>query len=140
MLLTDGNNEPGRPSAARPRAGGDPGRDLGVTLHTIAVGRAGGIVRGDRPRHRPARHRRGRGPDLPLLERLAEITGGRPFVATDADAMEDVFQAIDELEKSPVKGEIRTRYDERFAPWAAAAAALLAIDRLLVAGPLRRLP
>ena len=39
------------------------------------------------------------GPNLPLLERLAAITGGRSFVATDADALEEVFQTISALEK-----------------------------------------
>ena len=80
------------------------------------------------------------GPNIALLEQLAEITGGRSFVATDADALRDVFATIDLLEKSPVHGEIRTRYDEHYAPWAAAALGLLALDRLLANGRLRRLP
>jgi Ca-activated chloride channel family protein len=140
VLLTDGNNDPAVPRPLDPEQAATLARDLGVTLHTIAIGRAGGIVRGTDPATDLPVMAEVEGPNLPLLERLAAITGGRSFVATDADAMEDVFQTIGELEKSPVKGEIRTRYDEKFAPWAALAAALLVIDRLLVAGPLRRLP
>jgi Ca-activated chloride channel family protein len=140
VLLTDGNNEPAVPNPLDPEQAAILARDLGVTLHTIAVGRAGGIVRGTDPATDAPVMAEVEGPNIPLLERLAAITGGRSFVATDADAMEGVFRTIDELEKSPVQGEIRTRYDEKFAPWAALAAALLAIDRLLVGGWLRRLP
>jgi len=39
----------------------------------------------------------------------------RSFVATGADALEEVFQTISILEKSPIKSAIRTRYDEHFA-------------------------
>ena len=77
---------------------------------------------------------------MPLLERLAQLTGGRSFVATDADALDNVFRTIDSLEKSPVRGQILTRYDEHYAPWAAAALSLLVLDRLLSMGRLRRLP
>lgn len=140
VLLTDGNNEPAVPRPLDPEKAAVLARDLGVTLHTIAIGRAGGIVRGtDEATDQPVMAEV-EGPNIPLLERLAAITGGRSFIATDADAMEGIFRTIDELEKSPVQGEIRTRYDERFAPWAALAAVLLVIDRLLVSGLLRRVP
>ena len=56
-----------------------------------------------------------RAPISPLLEKLAKLTGGRSFVATDADALEEVFETIDALEKSPVRGQILTRYDEHYA-------------------------
>jgi len=75
-----------------------------------------------------------------LLERLAVVTGGRTFVATDAGALDEVFQTISTLEESPIKSTIRTRYDEHFGYWARLALALLLIDRLLVGGPLSRLP
>ena len=56
------------------------------------------------------------GPNLPLLERLAQLTGGRSFAATDADALAEVFRTIDALEKSPVRGQILTRYNEHYRP------------------------
>jgi len=39
-----------------------------------------------------------------------------------------------------IKSTIRTRYNEHFAAWAGLALAMLLIDRLLVGGPLNRLP
>ena len=54
-----------------------------------------------------------------------QLTGGRSFAATDADALTEVFRTIDALEKSPVRGQILTRYNEHFAPWAGLAVCLL---------------
>jgi Ca-activated chloride channel family protein len=139
VLLTDGNNEPAGPSLD-PEQMAFLARDLGVTLHTIAIGRPGGIVHEtDRDRNLPV-VTEVEGPNIPLLERLAAVTGGRCFVATDADALEEVFQTINTLEKSQVKAQIRTRYNELFVPWAAMALLFLVADRLLVTSLFRRLP
>jgi Ca-activated chloride channel family protein len=77
---------------------------------------------------------------MELLESLARTTGGISRLAADADALEGVFREIDQLEKSEVRGQVLTRYDEHYAPWAGLALALLALDRLLAQGRLRRLP
>jgi Ca-activated chloride channel family protein len=140
VLLTDGNNEPGVPHPLDPQKAAELARDLGVVLHTIAIGRPGGIVRDTEPKTKLPILTEIEGPNIPLLERLAIITGGRSFVATDSDALDDVFRTISALEKSPIKGTIRTRYDEHFSLWAGLALAFLLLDRLLVAGVLRRLP
>jgi Ca-activated chloride channel family protein len=139
ILLTDGNNAPAVPKPLAPERAAELARDLGVTLHTIAIGREGGVVHGVDAAGRPTISER-EGPNVDLLDRLAEITGGRSFRATDADALADVFRTIDALEKSQIRDEVRTRYDEQFAPWAFAAVGLLALDRLLTCGRLRRLP
>ncbi|MDG3005087.1 VWA domain-containing protein [Paludisphaera mucosa] len=139
ILLTDGNDAPAVPNPLNPDRAAALARDLGVTLHTIAVGREGGVVHGLDKAGRPVLAER-EGPNVELLERLAATTGGRSFRANDADALDAVFRTIDSLEKSRIRDEVRTRYDERFAPWAAAAVGLLTLDRLLTCGRLRRLP
>ena len=126
VLITDGRNSPAVPHPADPVEAARIARALGVTVHTIAVGRAGTTEV--------------EGPDLDLLERIARAGGGTPFAAKDADALSRVFASIDSLEKSPVRGVVRTYYREEYAPWAAAALGLLVLDRVLAAGPLRRLP
>jgi len=138
VLLTDGNNEPAVPRPLDPEEAALLARKLGVTLHTIAIGRSGRVARGVDPQlPRPAEVE---GPNLPLLERLAELAGGRSFAATDADALDEVFHTIDALEKSPVRGRPPTRYDEHY-PWAASTClALLLLERFLSHGRLRRLP
>jgi Ca-activated chloride channel homolog len=140
VLLTDGNNEPAVPQPLDPEQAALLARDLGVTLHTIAIGRVGGVVRGVDPKTQLPFVTEVAGPNLPLLQRLAELTGGTFFPATDADALAEVFRRIDELEKSPVRGRKLTRYHEHYARWAGLALALLVLDRLLAQGRLRRLP
>lgn len=140
VLLTDGRNQPAVPNPLDPEAAARLARDLGVKLHTIAVGRAGGRIRQIEPTTGLDRITQVESPDFALLERMAEIGNGQAFVASDAQALEEVFRTIDALEKSPVQATIRTRYDERFAFWVVLAVVLLVLDRLLSAARLRRLP
>jgi Ca-activated chloride channel family protein len=140
VLLTDGRNAPAVPRPTDPREAATIARALGVTVHTIAVGQGGPVVRTVESVTKLPVTTDVEGPDLELLKTLAELGGGRPFVAADAGALDHVFATIDALEKSPVRGEVRTRYREHFAPWAAAAFGLVLLDRWLAAGRLRRLP
>ncbi len=140
VLLTDGHNDPADPRALDPEEAAALARDLGVTLHTIAIGRVGGPPRGLNPQQNRPAGSEVEGPNLPLLEKLATLTGGRSFAATDADALKEVFETIDALEKSPVRGQILTRYDEHYAVWAGLALSLVIVERFLRQGKLRRLP
>ncbi|WP_435005406.1 vWA domain-containing protein [Tundrisphaera lichenicola] len=132
ILLTDGRDEPAVPRPTPPIIAAELARDLGVTLHAIAVGRP--VEDPEKPEPAPE------GPDLALLRSMAEVGGGRLFEAADAESLGRVFEEIDTLERSPVVGTIRTIYRERFAPWASAGLGLLAFDLILSRGRLRRLP
>jgi Ca-activated chloride channel family protein len=132
ILLTDGRDEPAVPQPVAPLTAAEMARDLGVTLHAIAVGRPAA----EDGKADPA----DAGPDRALLRLMAEIGGGRAFEAADAGSLGRVFEEIDALEKSPVAGTIRTVYREEYAPCAAAGLALLVVDLLLSKGRLRRLP
>jgi Ca-activated chloride channel family protein len=144
ILLTDGRNSPARGLGAapmEPEAAAVLARELGITLHTIAVGKAGGLVRTVEPVTQLDRVAgEVEGPDHALLERLARIGRGRAFVAADAATLGAVFRTIDALEKSPIRGVVRTRYREEYAPWVALALGCLVLDRILAAGRFRRLP
>ncbi|MBV8230010.1 MAG: VWA domain-containing protein, partial [Planctomycetaceae bacterium] len=140
ILLTDGRNSPAVPHPLDPEDAAALARDLGVTLHTIAVGREGGVVHAVDPDTRMPLARQMDGPDFMRLERLARVGGGRAFKTSDARALDQAFQTIDTLEKSPVRGTVWTRYREWYAPWVGSALALLALDRIMSAGRLRRLP
>nr|UXE45591.1 hypothetical protein Hi04_10k_c4998_00034 [uncultured bacterium] len=143
VLLSDGHNDPNRALVKNPldpRAGARLTRELGITLHTIAVGGAGGVVhRTDPDTNLPIAGEVG-GPDLELLADLAKLGGGRPFRATDARSLDAVFAAIDAMEKTTLTDTILTRYHERFTPWAVAALACLAFQRLMRGGRFARLP
>jgi Ca-activated chloride channel family protein len=140
VLVSDGRNDPNVARPLDPREAARIARGLGIVVHTIAVGDAGGLVRStDAASNLPVVSEVG-GPDLALLAEIARLGGGRSFRATDARSLDAIFAAIDELEKSPVSGTILTRYRERFAPWAVVALVCLTVQRLMRDGRLSRLP
>jgi Ca-activated chloride channel homolog len=140
VLLTDGHNEPAGPKPLDPVEAAMLTQKLGVTLHTIAIGRVGGPPPGIDPQRERPPSGEPEGPNIPLLEKLAQLTGGRSFVATNADALDEIFRTIDTLEKSPIRGQILTRYDEHFAVYAGLSLTLLLMERFLRQGKLARLP
>ena len=156
ILLTDGHHAPGATRSIDPTVAAEVAKGLGVTLHTVAVGRPPGPkvdsapvappVKPGKPGDSPAEPPKavpspeGDGPDLDLLAKLAERGNGKAFVATDLAALGAIFEAIDALETSPIQGTIRTVYHERFVPWVVAALGLVAVDLTLSLGWLRRLP
>ena len=146
ILLTDGRNAPAVPRPVDPVQAAELARKLDVTLHTIAIGRPpepnaaiGPKLATERPLD-PNPDEKTEGPDVALLGQLAEVGGGKAFIAADADGLEQIFREIDTLEKSPVAGTIRTIYREQYAPWALAALGLLAFDLAWTSGRFRRLP
>jgi Ca-activated chloride channel family protein len=62
--------------------------------------------------------------DERALTEIAEITQGTYNRAEDPTALAQIYQSIDELERSRVEGRTFTRFDE-FAPYVLAAAAIL---------------
>ena len=147
ILLTDGRHAPGATRSLDPEVAAEVARGMGVTLHTVAVGRpakapAQPPAKGELPQVPapvdPAPE--SEGPDLDLLKLLADRGNGRAFVAADLQALDRIFEAIDALETSPIEGTIRTVYRERFAPWVLGALAFVAVDLALSPGRLRRLP
>jgi Ca-activated chloride channel homolog len=140
VLITDGEDRPAVPNPIDPRRAAELARDLGITVHTIAIGRPAGQVREREKQTGLDLVGETSGPNLALLGELAKIGGGRSFSAADSDSLQEVFGVIDGLEKSPVRGTVWTRYHEEYAPWVVAAILILAFDRLVVVGRFRRLP
>ncbi len=123
ILLTDGENNRGEIdpiTAARAAATYD------VKTYTIGVGREG-----------VAPVPIGRGPfgteyatmpvrlDEDLLRRIADITGGRYFRATDARALEEIYDQIDQLEKTPMNVRRYVSFTERYQPFVLLAGLLI---------------
>lgn len=127
VLLTDGRNQPGVPNPLDPVSAAHLAADLGIIVHAIALGPA-----------EPSGENEG--PDTQLLGTITRLAHGRLFLASNTQALSEVFQAIDKLERSPLKGTIRTRYQERFPPLVLAALGALVLDRWLIHGRWRRLP
>jgi Ca-activated chloride channel family protein len=78
--------------------------------------------------------------DEQLLRRIADETGGRYFRAKDKQGLLNIYQQIDQLEKSRVEFTSYKRYEELFLPLALAALAFLFLEILLRLTVLRRFP
>src|SRR5699024_9467874 len=52
--------------------------------------------------------------DEEMLERIAEITGGAYFRATDTEKLEDIYAQIDKLEKTKIEEVIYTDYKDLY--------------------------
>jgi len=132
ILLTDGENNRGQVdplTAARLAA------DLGIRIYTVGVGEQSRIINfGGIPVRQPS------GVDEGLLGTIAEATGGRFFMASDADALRQIYATIDELETTEIETSELTRYEEEFAPFAVWALALLVLEAALRTLVYRRLP
>ncbi len=75
--------------------------------------------------------------DEDLLRRIAAITGGQYFRATNARALEEIYRQIDELEKTPVSVRRYVEFSDRFRPFVIAAMLLVCAEWLFRA---RRYP
>jgi Ca-activated chloride channel family protein len=74
------------------------------------------------------------------LARIAEITGGKYFRATDAQTLDQIFGEIDRLEKTKVETREWVNYSEFGSYLALPALVLLLLEVVLGATWLRRLP
>ncbi|MGB1318858.1 MAG: vWA domain-containing protein, partial [Flavobacteriales bacterium] len=66
-----------------------------------------------------------------LLTRIADMTGGQYFRATDNSSLEAVYAEIDELEKSKIDVTEYRKRKEEFMPFAILALLLLGLEVLL---------
>lgn len=78
--------------------------------------------------------------DEPLLKKIANETGGAYFRATDNHSLEDIYQQIDQMEKTKVEITAFKNYAELFFPLALAALALLFLEIILRYTLFRSLP
>lgn len=76
--------------------------------------------------------------DRELLERIASITGGRYFSASDGDTLRRVYEQIDQLERSRVETFDFTLRDELFSAFAIGSLVALVLEIVLRASMFRR--
>ncbi|MFM1831288.1 MAG: hypothetical protein RLZZ558_1628 [Planctomycetota bacterium] len=97
VLLTDGENNAGD---IDPVTAAELCRTLGIKLYTIGMGTRG---MAPMPVRTPFGMQMVRQPvniDEGLLQKMAEMTGGQYFRATDSRSLEGIYARIDELEKT----------------------------------------
>ena len=78
--------------------------------------------------------------DEEVLQQIAQMTGGEYFRATDKDKLSQIYDRINQLEKSKVEVTEVTSYDERFLWFVLAAIIALVAEFLVGSLWLRRIP
>ncbi len=137
LLLTDGENNRG---LIDPRTAAETAKAFGVKVYTVGVGSEGEArfplngVNGFRYEMLPVRI------DEALLTEIAEETGGQYFRAKDSEALGRIFRQIDQLERSRVDVVRYIRQEERTRPFLVAAFAFLALELLVGATLVVRVP
>jgi Ca-activated chloride channel homolog len=139
VLLTDGENNI---STLDPQTAAEIARTLGIKMYTVGIGKIGMVPMpslnpNDPPDTftlQPSKF------DEAGLQRLAAMTGGKYYHAVDRQSFRQIFQEIDQLEKTLVAVRRYERYEEKFLPWIVAALAALVIEAILQHSYLRILP
>jgi len=138
ILLTDGRNNRGE---IDPITAAQLAEAMGIRVYTIGVGKRGEALYpiedplfGKRYVRMPVQI------DEDVLKRVAQITGGRYFRATNKSGLEQIFREIDQLEKTKIEVKSFTRYRELFENYLYVALGLVLVEVVLANTKLRKLP
>jgi Ca-activated chloride channel family protein len=137
ILLTDGVNNRGE---IDPVTAAQIAQTYDLRIYTIGVGTVG---EAPYPVQTPWGIRYQNIPvdvDEKTLQKIAELTGGQYFRATSNRALQQIYDEIDELEKTRIEVTTYRSVAELFYPWAALGLALLLVEFLLRGTYLRKGP
>ncbi len=111
ILLTDGENNAGE---LDPLPAAELAKTLGIKIYTIGVGTRGRapVPVTDPYTGRTMLQMMEVNIDEDTLKKMAEVTGGKYFRATDTQSLEQIYREIDELEKSYVEARHFVEYRE----------------------------
>lgn len=130
ILLTDGQNTAGE---IDPLTAAEAARSLGVRVYTVGAGKEGPArIPVDDPVFGTRYMTIDASVDEETLRRIADLTGGRYYRATSAEALEQIYGEIDAMEQTEVETVEYVDYDER-GPGLALLAGMVLILGLVVA-------
>jgi len=138
ILLTDGRNNAGQ---LDPITAAYIAKALGIRIYTIGAGKRGEAlypvqdpIFGKRYVRLPVEI------DEDLLKKIADITGGKYFRATDRESLEKIYREIGQMEKTRIKVKEYTRYKELFVGLLAVAMGMLFVEIVLANTKFRKIP
>lgn len=138
ILIGDGANNAGN---IDPITAAELAKTFGIKVYSVLVGR-GGLV--PFPVNDPLFGKRYVQAEVEIdemtMKRIADITNGLFFRARDPKALEEVYQRIDELEKTEVKVQEYRNYEEIFPIFLVPALLLLLAELLLAQTVLLKVP
>ena len=139
ILLTDGVNNAGY---IKPETAAELAKEFGIKVYTIGVGSEGDAIA-------PISKRRGGGfiygltrvqIDEQLLRNISYMTGAKYFRATNARALEQIYEQINQMEKTKIDVTTIKRYSEEFYRFAFLGLIFLLLEIILRNTILRTLP
>ncbi len=137
ILLTDGENNSG---AIAPRTAAEIAKTFGVRVYTIGVGTIGTApvpietVYGKKYQQVEVKI------DEQLLQDIADMTDGKYFRATDKNKLAQIYEEIDQLEKTKIEVREYTKRSEEYLPFALLAGLFLLLEVFLRNTVFRNLP
>lgn len=138
ILLTDGVNNRG---AANPETAAEAAKALGIKIYTIGAGTNGFAPTPVRDAFGGIQMRQAKvDVDEPMLQKIADITKGKMFRATDTASLEKIYAAINQLETTVRKIKQYQQYDELYPWFLFPALTLFLISRILSLTLFRTLP
>jgi len=134
VLLTDGANNSGQ---IDPLTAAEIAKALDIRVYTIGAARPGPAALpfpDGRIEYRDSEI------DEETLRKIADITGGLYFRAEDVRGLREIYDTINDLERSQVEVRTFTRYEELAHWFIIPATLLLVLDQLLRRSLLRTIP
>lgn len=130
ILLTDGVNNSG---FIEPETAADLAVEFGIKTYTIGIGTNGNAL--SPVAYNPdGSFRYGMRPveiDEELLKKIARVSGGKYFRATDNEKLEAIYEEINKLEKTEIEELKYYQFEEEFRIWVFLAGALLLLEWIL---------
>lgn len=139
ILLTDGVNNSGY---IKPITAAEIALQFEVTVYTIGVGTTGDALTPVQKRS-DGRYIFGLSKveiDEDLMQRIAQMSGGKYFRATSAEGLQQIYNEIDALEKTEIEITTIKTYKEYFVAFARFAIILLILEFVLRYTLLRTIP
>ncbi len=136
ILLSDGENNAG---SRDPLQAAELAAKWGIKVYTIAIGGSESIT-SQRGLFGAFKMLQGPSVDTATLKKIAETTGGFFRKAEDAESLREIYEEIDQMEKSEIESVRFVDYKEAFLIFAVLSLVFLSIEIILKATMFRKIP
>ncbi len=137
ILLTDGSNNMGE---IAPVTAAEIAKTFGIRVYTIGVGTQGEAPYPFQTAFGIQYQNIKVDIDEPTLKQIAITSGGKYFRATDNASLKEIYNEIDQMEKTKIQVQEFSKKQEEYKNWALLVLALLLLEMILRKTVLRNIP
>lgn len=139
ILITDGTNNKG---LVAPLTAAEIAKKYGIKVYTVGIGTDSSmnVIVGYDPYGRPITQNISVAIDEQTLKKIASMTGGEYFRATDKNTLKSIFNEIDKLEKTQMDVKQFNKTEDNYMPWAILLLLLVCFDIVIRHTVLRNIP